>query len=203
MWDPNVLRDCPCLRPLRTHPPPMVDSVLWPGQCWATINPFFSRMDGYVLEFLGHAEDGKVYIRVWRSDTDITTLSALGSKVLLPSHSFARGAGTRHCLPFDDLWGDSSPLKITLGGDVHSSRGICRLLISVSPFPTPSCRSLKAVSHPWLSEWVLNNVHELRECDMFTDGACTRHSSLVSTFIFHLLSHLSTLVPHFYTNANS
>jgi hypothetical protein len=179
-WDVDVLLDCPCLRPLRLHPPPVAKSVLWPGQCWATINPLFSRTDGYVLEFLGHAEDGEVYIRVWKSDLAITTRSTLGSKVLLPPHSFARGAGTRHCLPFAELWGDSAPLKITLGGDVHSSRGLHRLIISVSPFPAPSSDSRKAIAHPWLSEWVLNNAQELRECDMFTDGACTRHSSLAS-----------------------
>ena len=146
-WDANVLLDCPCLRPLRLHPPPVAKSVLWPGQCWATINPLFSRTDGYVLEFLGHADDGEVYIRVWKSDLAITTRSTLGSKVLLPPHSFARGAGTRHCLPFAELWGDSAPLKITLGGDVHSSRGLHRLIISVSPFPAPSSDSRKAIAH--------------------------------------------------------
>jgi hypothetical protein len=175
-WNPEVFEDCAFLGPLqRTPVPSPIVSILLPGQCWSTENSFFPRSDGFVLEYLGQADD-KACIRVWQADAPINVLSAQ-SYVTLPPHSFSRGGGTQHCYSFAELWSDPFPLKVILGGDLRRHGSICRQVISAHSFPPPSLPTVSHSAHPWLSSWVCENAQELRGCDMFTDGSCIAHPS--------------------------
>ena len=188
-WNELVLGDCTFLSPLRNTPlPPRLESVLLPGQCWSTENRLFPRSAGYVLEYLGCVGD-EACVRIWMADTSISSASA-HTFVTLPSHSFSRGGGTRHCYSYSDLWSDPTPFRVILGGDVQRQGAVCRQVISVHPFLPPSRSPTSSAAHPWLSSWVRENAQELRGCDIFTDGSCKTHSSYQAQ-LFNEPSHLT------------
>jgi hypothetical protein len=172
-WNNDIFRDIPGIRPLLHTPAPQYSSIpLLPGQCWATDNPIYPASEGYVWEYLGqmaHTENAN--IRLWK----------------VPSHgphtvrlcSPSRSGGTDTTCPLAMLLTGQTQ-KITLGGDAVDGRGVYRTVLSRKLHRTPTLSTLSPKPHPLLRTIITNNLQELRDSDIFTDGSCTPHTSLIS-----------------------
>ena len=59
-------------------------------------------------------------------------------------------------------------------------RGVYRTVLSRRLHKTPTTHNDTPISHPRLRHILKDNLQELRDSDIFTDGSCTPHTSLMS-----------------------
>jgi hypothetical protein len=157
---------------LHTPAPQYSHVPLLPGQCWATDNPLYPASEGYVWEFIGllaHTENAN--IRLWKTPTSGTPTVRLRS----PS----RSGGTDVSCPIAQLLIGQAQ-KITLGGDAADKQGVYRTVLSRKLHKTPTLHTPPCSAHPLLRNVLTDNLYELRDSDIFTDGSCTPHTSLMS-----------------------
>lgn len=176
-WNKDIFRDIPGLQPLLHTPAPQHLTIpLLQGQCWATDNPIYPASEGYVWEYIGqmaHTED--VNIRVWKVPDQ-------GMRTIVRLCSPSRSGGTDIICPLHTLLIGQAQ-KITLGGDVADGRGIYRTVLSRKLQKTPTLITTPRLPHPRLRAILTDNIHELRESDIFTDGSCIPHTSLISQIL--------------------
>jgi hypothetical protein len=186
-WNKDIFRDIPGLRPLLHTPPPQHTEIpLLPGQCWATDNSLYPASEGYIWEYIGlmeHTEDAN--IRLWKASTTGLHIARLCS----PS----RSGGTDTICPISTLLTGQTQ-KITLGGDAVDGKGVYRTILSRKLHKTPTFSTPSSPTHPLLRNILTENIHELRESDIFTDGSCTPHTSLISNILGRPSMHTSGAV---------
>jgi hypothetical protein len=183
-WNMDILRDTPMLRTLLQTPPPQFPSTpLLPGQCWASSHPDFSAHEGYVWEYIGKtgSTSDMANVRLWKSSTTL----AQGAHMRLISPSCA--GGTRHNTSFTALLSGPAQ-RIILSGDIADKKGVRRIILSARQHRLPDIFIAQQAAHPLLRSLIGDNLHELRHSDMFTDGSCTQHTSLLA----HILGQASS-----------
>ena len=184
VWNMDIIRDTPFLRPVLQLPPPAPPFIpLLPGQCWATSTPNFPAAQGYIWEYLGRT-GCQANVRIWKTDLAHTINST--ARLISPS----RGGGTDINIPYEELLLGPA-FKLVLSGDIADRRGVHRRLISSRPQLMPQLNPPSDMPFPVLRSLVTQNLTAWRMADIFTDGSCSPHTSLLSSLLGHRSSHTS------------